>query len=305
MIRSNDTTSRFAQGCCRERPYTDRPGFTLLELAVVLGVVALLLALLIPAVQAAREAARKHLCRNNLKQIGLAMHVYHDAHGFLPPGATALDGSGWGMTLLPQLDQAPLYAALSPLARPRMFRSYFETHGAPIPGCETHLAMFRCPSSTLPPISSDLGPEPVPPRRLGYGTSDYKGSLSVFYSGGYQTRFRDIIDGLSSSLIAAESSYPGQYGEYPPIWAGSIGAPRMVLFRPWPSTHNRINCGVSSRGHRFWTGAIGDSCPLSFHSGGVFFLFADGSVHFLAEDMDSDTYLALCSIDDGLTVGSL
>src|SRR5687767_15666539 len=101
-----------------------RPGMTLIELLVVIAILALLIALLLPAVQAAREAARRTQCKNNLKQIGLALHNYHDTHLTLPPGyitrfpqdqaATEQSHWGWGAFTLPFLEQAPLYNLLQP-----------------------------------------------------------------------------------------------------------------------------------------------------------------------------------------------
>src|SRR3954447_24995498 len=109
-----------------------RTGFTLIELLVVIAIIAILIALLLPAVQQAREAARRTQCRNNLKQMGLAMHNYHDVFNCFPPGylgypaaagqdcsavrntAPFAQGWGWGTYLLPYLDQAPLYNSLNP-----------------------------------------------------------------------------------------------------------------------------------------------------------------------------------------------
>jgi len=88
-------------------------GFTLIELLVVIAIIAILIALLLPAVQQAREAARRTQCKNNLKQLGLALHNYHDIYNTLPPGAIGSSAWGWGMSwymrILPQLDQAPVY----------------------------------------------------------------------------------------------------------------------------------------------------------------------------------------------------
>lgn len=104
---------------------TRKRGFTLIELLVVIAIIAILIALLLPAVQQAREAARRSTCKNNLKQIGIALHNYHDTHSVLPPGVLMFDdGSGdpdpdlgnwgWNTFLLPYIDQAPLYNQLTP-----------------------------------------------------------------------------------------------------------------------------------------------------------------------------------------------
>lgn len=92
-------------------------GFTLIELLVVIAIIAILIALLLPAVQQAREAARRTQCKNNLKQLGLALHNYHDVYNTFPIGAVGSDQWGWGMSwymrILPMLEQAPLYNQLT------------------------------------------------------------------------------------------------------------------------------------------------------------------------------------------------
>lgn len=94
-----------------------RRGFTLIELLVVIAIIAILIALLLPAVQQAREAARRTQCKNNLKQMGLALHNYHDNYQFFPNGNVASSAGGWGLSwyarILPFVDQAPLYNQLT------------------------------------------------------------------------------------------------------------------------------------------------------------------------------------------------
>ncbi|MEW4490733.1 DUF1559 domain-containing protein [Thalassoglobus sp. JC818] len=142
------------------KPQT-RPAFTLIELLVVIAIIAILISLLLPAVQQAREAARRSQCRNNLKQIGLALHNYHDAHSCFPAGYYSYptrDGSGppqamvdpntwdggpgwsWATMLLPFIDQGPLYSQLD-LNRP----SYSPVN---LPVEATKLSVFLCPSAS-------------------------------------------------------------------------------------------------------------------------------------------------------------
>jgi prepilin-type N-terminal cleavage/methylation domain-containing protein len=135
-----------------------RSGFTLIELLVVIAIIAVLIALLLPAVQQAREAARRSQCKNNLKQLGLAMHNYHDTFGAFPPGWIAatrgvgpdvnggLNGFGWGAMILPMMEQAPVYNQF------RFELSINDTTGTPSNRSliATSLPTFRCPSDPAP-----------------------------------------------------------------------------------------------------------------------------------------------------------
>lgn len=156
-------------------------GFTLIELLVVIAIIAILIALLLPAVQQAREAARRTQCKNNMKQIGLAMHNYHDVYNTFPPGAVAnrdqnVSGSAtntanfqpsvwsWGAMILPYIDQAPLYSQLQPGT---YSASYWLTNNkTPM---QTPLAGFRCASDTAPALNNfvmTMGP--TQPSGYGY-----------------------------------------------------------------------------------------------------------------------------------------
>jgi prepilin-type N-terminal cleavage/methylation domain-containing protein len=144
---------------CRDK---SRVGFTLVELLVVIAIIGILVALLLPAVQAAREAARRSECTNNLKQIGVALHNYHDTHKMFPPGwipQTGMPGGGsgyawgWGTAILPFMEQASLpdqiqYGKIT----------IYAAAGDPaiLPLMQTPIAPYRCPSDVGPPTNNWL-----------------------------------------------------------------------------------------------------------------------------------------------------
>jgi len=136
-----------------------RSGFTLTELLVSIAVVAILMALLLPAVQAARERARVSQCKNNLRQFGLALHNYHDAYAVLPPGCVGnpndpanLQGWGWGVMIFPFLEQKPLFQTLDPV---RNSLPDVLVNAELQPKLLISVPLFRCPSDIGYPLQSD------------------------------------------------------------------------------------------------------------------------------------------------------
>ena len=285
--------------------------FTLVELLVVIAIIGVLVALLLPAVQAAREAARKTACKNNLRQLGLALLTYHDAHGAFPLGCfstpdRSTDGFGWATALLPQLEEQNLYDLLDVNGEPGAITARHRTLGRIIPGGETVLQVFRCPSSALPSHSED-----TTPYRAGYATMDYKGSNGTRDDGlffhvadglaeGYtEVTLSGIPDGTTNTFAFGESSYARVTGDWP-VWIGCTATDECHLFKT--SNPSILNCGMRPKSPETMNTAIDDDCAFSWHDGGAFFAFADGSVHFIAESIDLITYYNLGSRNDGETL---
>tara|TARA_R110002095_G_scaffold39808_4_gene36661 strand:- start:4616 stop:5509 length:894 start_codon:yes stop_codon:yes gene_type:complete len=270
-------------------------GFTLIELLVVIAIIAILIALLLPAVQQAREAARRSTCKNNMKQIGLALHNYHDSHLTFPFGRSntgfTYTGAGsihmCGTMLLPFLDQAPLYNKLN--------LEVNWANAANKPFLLTKLSVFLCPSNpqdegmnyTGSPADNDAwGSHYVPVAHSGKdGNPARDGSSSVgsnkdgmFYLNS-KTRFRDVVDGTSNTIAYAETIGDGSgthelfgYGAY----GGGIGTRSGINANSPPLS------GWSFNGDDF-TG------PGSYHVGGCHILMGDGAVRFISENVDLGT----------------
>jgi prepilin-type N-terminal cleavage/methylation domain-containing protein/prepilin-type processing-associated H-X9-DG protein len=266
-----------------------RPAFTLVELLTVIAIIAVVLGLLLAAVQRARDAAARAQCANNLRQIGLAAHQHHDLHGQLPPGVTGDAGDfprvSWLSRLLPLVEQQSLWAEIvtdyALLADP--FRS------PPHAPMATVVRVWDCPSD--PRVSA---PQTSHGRRVALtsyvgvnGTNLYKQDGLLYLDS--QVRFGDVTDGLSNTLLAGERppSADMNYG----WWYAGVGQDRTGSADMLLGT-NELNLG----GHYLWQCAPGpyafapgrfdNQCDClhfwSPHPGGGHFLFADGSTHFLS-----------------------
>ena len=215
-----------------------RSGFTLVELLVVIAIIGVLVGLLLPAVQAAREAARRASCQNNLRQIGLAHHMHHDATSHLPYGLADLEGEYWQYPLLPFFENEAVQK-LSTINNGR--GNYFWGHRGPytkppvdqlhsnIRMIETLVQIFRCPSMGLPDHSLDMCEDSgylvmrrVPGSYLGCASGlinlqtqlraqvgDADGVLFAMPSHNYQAelgvKFKEITDGLSKTMLVGEA----------------------------------------------------------------------------------------------------
>jgi prepilin-type N-terminal cleavage/methylation domain-containing protein/prepilin-type processing-associated H-X9-DG protein len=299
-----------------------RRGFTLVELLVVIAIIALLVSLLMPAVQQAREAARRTACQNNLKQIGLALHNYHDAFKVFPPGYTSSvqawnrDGAstanhsawGWATMILNQLEQGPAADQLQPGSEPlTMVIVNNETNK--MQELVRQIPVLLCPSDTGP-VTNDLRPlifypngdnqwvNPVdkpPVNGFTLGRASYVGAQGVtmkhpsegIFDRDTSISIADIIDGTSNTFLATERRYIGFGGA---AWGGVSRLTEQPTV-PDDGTYNV----VASFTPRINSGQI-DPTPTapvvpygasSMHPGGANFLMCDGSVRFITENIQS------------------
>ena len=323
-----------------------RNGFTLVELLVVIAIIGVLVGLLLPAVQSARESARRMQCSNNLKQMGLAMHNYESTYKKLPsalmgssparsePSGEQDDGYSWAVAILPFLEQTNLYNQLDanglargvPLGSFGIMKRYRSANPSSpvIPGGQTKLSVYRCPSSALPDIVPATWTVPgstnaVPPNAnqpcIGYATIDYKGAggsqrgdfgvLHKLWERPNNTAFGDITDGLSNTILIAESAYltgnntttPTAFEDWP-LWIAAPNTDESI--RTNGRFNSPINCQCKPS---TMVRAINDDCAFSYHVGGAQFAFCDGSVHFLSENLSQQTNSDLNDRSDGNVLG--
>ena len=305
-----------------------KTAFTLVELLVVIAIIGILIALLLPAVQAARDAARALQCRNNLKQIGLGVQVYTSAWGSLPPGSIHSGAqahvpqnhhTNWGIAILPHLEQQALFDSYNP--------EVYNSHPDNLPVLQTHLSVMSCPvdphhNRLIVPAQGSY-PEP------GIATGSYKGVMGKrwgatngyfdyppFHNNPLRTADRrgplhmvgmgnldvvhpaDIRDGFSNTLLV---------GEAMSVETQQVAATAVAF---WGSTHSYHNLGcpqpesftrhadydkcMELTGNRHW---LCDRTYGSVHSGDIMnFVLCDGSVRALSMNIDGQIFESLATV---------
>jgi prepilin-type N-terminal cleavage/methylation domain-containing protein/prepilin-type processing-associated H-X9-DG protein len=301
---------------------TKRSAFTLIELLVVIAIIAILIAMLVPAVQKVREAASRTTCQNNLKQMGLAIHNYHDVNKAMPASRVGPQHATWFVQILPYVEQSALYRQWD------LSKSYYQQ----TPAVQNALvALYVCPTRRTDAMAStqyEVSSTGIPDSQEHPGTQgDYACNGGQFYNAivdhplcqgpmcyanstvngagqivntQSQTAMRDITDGMSNTFLVGEKhSARSKWGQSGPTWGeGSIWN------GDFPRNFSRI------AGQTKWNLGQGPDdlagpfhCKFgSWHTGVCQFVFADGHVAALSNGVDMDTLQKLACRNDGQVI---
>ncbi len=288
-----------------------RRGFSLIELLVVIAIIAILVSLLMASVQKAREAASRVACMNNLKQLGVAMHLYHDDNnlfpmGYYPANSGQFTYTGWQLQLLPYLEQSSLwersvtYLAANPS----------NTDSNAFPACGFPMKIFVCPSNTRPLTDLHNG--------VTYEVTSYMGNAGTssnnpvsgdgILCSGTQHSIGEILDGTSNTIAVGERPCTGDlyagWG-FAPFGFGQGDGDTLLGSRDTSLAANMgdlpTNIGLRKASHPTDTAELDGAHYWSFHIGGANFLFCDGSVQYLLYSADS-VLPALCTRAGGENV---
>ena len=303
-----------------------RHAFTLIELLVVIAIIAILVGLLLPAVQSARESARRIQCINNLKQLGIAMHNYHESCDVFPPGYISntlnnlIDGQeigpgwGWGTLILSEIEQRMLHNEINfnlPIPDPASLTSRARS-----------LSVFRCPSSVGGQgpvvledssgnvVVNDLSPGQYIASAGQLEVEEFPAQNNGVFYRNSRNGFRDILDGTSMTLMVGERSrnvadatwvgaVPSAVACNNPSWRVQDCETANVLIlahtgpspdENWVDVPNNPSAGVDD----YW----------SLHPGGCNFLFCDGSVRFVKATINPTVFSGLATCAGGEVISS-
>ena len=281
-------------------------GETLVELLVAIAIIGLLIAILLPAVQAARESARRVQCANNLKQIGVALQSYHNSLHSFPSGFVYANGTMWSGLMLPYIEQQALYDSLDP------DREWTDTTGPNAKACTVRFPFLRCPSAIAPEAhATGQGiPNRVPSTYLACATGMIRRESGpgprvthrfldgIFYRDS-SVSDADIFDGLSSTVAVGESLFRMDV-------SGRDHSGLMQVVDHWYiGSHEMRSDNESSEALGSTAVAINsvlmdgifademELCFSSYHPVGAQLVFADGHVAFMSESIDRTLWSAL------------
>jgi prepilin-type N-terminal cleavage/methylation domain-containing protein/prepilin-type processing-associated H-X9-DG protein len=303
-------------------------GFTLVELLVVIAIIGILVALLLPAIQAAREAARRSQCINNLKQVGIAFQNYHDVHKQLPIGAYSCCNGTWQPAILPFIEEQQLADMYQILPKTEQFfnddyryDSEILTRTPPIRNYEVtqkRIATLTCPSDEPQvAIGGIYGREGVTYHNYvaNFGTTNHSGNptlLGVGYFGSpfigqddggnvrhnLVAKFKQISDGLSKTMLVSET-VQGKEGDLRGLtwWGWAAGFETFVAPNGSDADllQNKDYCKKDVASNPPCGPAVGPkfyNAARSRHQGGVNVVMCDGSVQFVVDDVDLATWRA-------------
>ncbi len=299
----------------------ERRAFTLVEMLVVIAIIGVLVALLLPAIQQAREAARRNDCQNNLKQLGLAFHNFADAHRGFPVSRTLVPVMrGWGVDILPYIESEPLRKAY------RYDQHFYAAANQPV--VSVPIRVMQCPSS---PEQSRIVPLTI--NGTNYGTAA-AGDYYVFHRGvrrfdgqtksvplsssptstGGVNPLSLITDGLSQTILVVEMAMKPQNwilgvrqpdssgdlfsGPTGPGWAYCLSMPPAVYSADGMTAWGIVGSGTAAESQYPCAINCNNSAGVyAFHPGGANLLFCDGSVHFTSTRLSSTVFLGLASCD--------
>ncbi len=292
-----------------------RRGFTLIELLVVIAIIAILIGLLLPAVQKVREAASRMKCQNNLKQIGIGLHAYHDANGQFPVGARVDNGLSWRVYILPYIEQDNLFKRFDlgpgtwnggpnregpnkmvhalnriPIYNCPSLSDYIAGNGSStlVDGRKTFTSDYHGvagPKGTNPATGAAYQVQTTPSGQGGFATQGILGRDS-------KTRFASLTDGTSNTLMVGEVSVR---------WNGNILASdgadwvRGVGFGNGMAGCRNVQNAINTP----YNGVYNDISFGSLHTGGAQFVMGDGSVRFVQTSIALVVYKATSSMDGG------
>jgi prepilin-type N-terminal cleavage/methylation domain-containing protein len=308
------------------RPLPTRRGFTLVELLVVIAIIGVLVALLLPAVQSAREAARRMSCSNNLKQLSLALHNYEDTHKTLPPAGIDSNQMAWTVLLLPYFEQKALYDQFNfnkgawnafnriTLVQGIRIKSYICPYLTT--KADSYSVFVTTPDESnvsalhyhavLGPVGP-AGSDPNSPyivQGIGdqgfgfcaaqgaFGQARLEGTTNVIPQ---NNPLRTFTDGTTNTLLLGEMAWP-KYLYWRPWTRGYYFDTRGTLLYASKNVKNPINSKLSDP----WN----DASFGSLHPGGTMFSRADASIHFVPQNINMPIYRALASRDGGEAVGT-